>query len=358
MENMQPINSINCPRFWSKALARVSLPVLFLALTVTINTEEVWWGSSYEKLSTGRPVTPKTNVHGKLAKAVIPVAGLGTRMLPFTKELPKEMLPVYAKCNSDHVAVKPIVQMIFEQLYNTGFRDFCFIVGRGKRVIEDHFSVNHSLKNLVPGKVSETADIDMFYEKIEHSRISWINQVRPKGFGHAVLLSEYFSSHDDFLVHAGDVSIFSFDKTTILERVRNFYHDYDMDVALVVKGITNIQSLKQHGVIVPGLKCGEGFTVKGVVEKPANPPSNLAIMPIYIFKPRIFEALKRTPVDGHKELQLTDAIQTVIDNGGNVCALMMTDDDIRLDIGTPENYLESVLLSYSSQMHLAEEDKN
>ncbi len=298
----------------------------------------------------GRPVTSKTNVRGKLARAVIPAAGLGTRMLPFTKELPKEMLPIYAKCNSHHVAVKPIVQMIFEQLYDTGFRDFCFIVGRGKRAIEDHFSVNHSLKNLVPGKVSEVTDIDMFYEKVEHSRISWINQVRPQGFGHAVLLSEYFSSHDDFLVHAGDVSIFSSDKTMVLERVRNFYHDYDMDVALVAKGITNVQSLKQHGVIVPGLKYGDGFRVKGVVEKPANPPSNLAIMPIYIFKPTIFEALKRTPVDGRKELQLTDAIQTVIDNGGNVCALMMRDDDIRLDIGTPENYLESVVLSYSSQI--------
>jgi UTP--glucose-1-phosphate uridylyltransferase len=311
-----------------------------------LNTEEVWW-RSYEKPSTGSHVTSKTNVRAKLAKAVIPVAGLGTRMLPFTKELPKEMLPIYAKCNSDHVAVKPIVQMIFEQLYDTGFRDFCFIVGRGKRTIEDHFSVNHSLKNLVPGKISETADIDMFYEKVERSRISWINQVRPQGFGHAVLLSEYSESDDDFLVHAGDVSIFSPDKPTVLERVRNFYHDYDMDVALVVKRLTNIQSLKQHGVIVPGLKYGDGFRVEGVVEKPADPPSNLDIMPIYIYKHIIFEALKRTPVDRRKELQLTDAIQTVIDNGGNVCALTMRNDDIRFDIGTPENYLESLVLSYS-----------
>jgi UTP--glucose-1-phosphate uridylyltransferase len=357
MENMKSINPISCPRFWSKALASVFLSLLFLALTATIdtglNTEEIWRGS-YERLK-GRPARSKRNVHSELAKAVIPVAGLGTRMLPFTKELPKEMLPIYAKCNSDHVAVKPIVQVIFEQLYDTGFREFCFIVGRGKRVIEDHFSVNHSLKNLVPGKAFETADINTFYEKVDHSRISWINQARPEGFGHAVLLSEYFSGHSDFLVHAGDVSIFSPDKTTILGRVRNFYGDYDMDIVLVVKGISNIQSLKQHGVIVPGLKYGDGFRVKGVIEKPANPPSNLAIMPIYIFKPTIFEALERTPVDGRKELQLTDAIQTVIDNGGNVCALMMREDDIRLDIGTPENYLESVLLSYSSQIHLAVE---
>src|ERR671918_1570717 len=101
----------------------------------------------------------KMNVNGKLAKAVIPVAGLGTRMLPFTKELPKEMLPVYAKCKSDHIAVKPIVQMIFEQLYDVGFREFCFIVGRGKRVIEDHFTINDSLRNLSHGNLSKTTDI-------------------------------------------------------------------------------------------------------------------------------------------------------------------------------------------------------
>jgi UTP--glucose-1-phosphate uridylyltransferase len=289
-----------------------------------------------------------SNLDTKLGKAVIPVAGLGTRMLPFTKEQPKEMLPIYSKSNSDHVAIKPIVQMIFEQLYDVGFREFCFIVGRGKRVIEDHFTINDSLRNLSHGNLSKTTDIDIFYEKIECSRIAWINQVRPKGFGHAVLLSEYFSSSDkDFLVHAGDVSIFSLHKTTILERLGNFYNSNDMDVALVVKKITNHELLKQHGVIILGMKYKDGFMVRGVVEKPTDPPSNLAIMPLYIFKAKIYEALKRTTIDCRGELQLTDAIQTIIENGGIVGALMMRDDDIRLDIGTPENYLEALTLSYN-----------
>jgi len=162
-----------------------------------------------------------------------------------------------------------------------------------------------------------------------------------------VLMSEYFSSLDeDFLVHAGDVSIFSLHKTSILERLRNFYDTNDLDVALVVKKITNNELLKQHGVIILGLKCREGFMVGGVVEKPTEPPSNLAIMPVYIFKAKIFEALKRTTFDCRGELQLADAIQTIIENGGNVGALMMRGDDIRLDIGTPENYLEALTLSY------------
>jgi UTP--glucose-1-phosphate uridylyltransferase len=269
-------------------------------------------------------------------------------MLPFTKEQPKEMLPVYSKCNSDHVVIKPIVQLIFEQLYNVGFRDFCFIVGRGKRVIEDHFTINHSLRNLVRREISKTTDIDAFYDKVKHSRIAWINQVRPQGFGHAVLLSEYFSSDEDFLVHAGDVSVFSLHKATILDRIRKFYQTHDFDIALVVKKITNTELLKQHGVvIVSGQEnYGEGLRVTRVVEKPLNPPSSLAIMPIYLFKPSIFEALKRTSTDRKGELQLTDAIQTVIDNGGNVGALALKNDDIRLDIGTPENYLEALVSSH------------
>jgi UTP--glucose-1-phosphate uridylyltransferase len=289
----------------------------------------------------------KRTTKSKLTKAIIPVAGLGTRMLPFTKEQPKEMLPVYSKCNSDQVVIKPIVQLIFEQLYDVGFRDFCFIVGRGKRVIEDHFTVNHSLRNLVRRDISKTTDIDAFYDKVNHSRIAWINQVHPQGFGHAVLLSEYFSNDEDFLVHAGDVSIFSSHKATILDRARRFYQTHDIDIALVVKKITDIELLKQHGVVVPGQEnYGDGFRISRVEEKPLNPPSDLAIMPIYLFKPSIFEALKRTSTDSKGELQLTDAIQTVIENGGNVGALTMKNDDIRLDIGTPDNYLEALMSSH------------
>ncbi len=288
----------------------------------------------------------KTQAKGRLSKAVIPVAGRGTRMLAFTKEQPKEMLPIYSRSPTGHICVEPIVQMIFEQLFDAGFRDFCFIVGRGKRVIEDHFTINYSLLDLAENGLSKTSGIDDFYNKVEHSRIAWVNQIRPEGFGHAVFLSEPFSNNNEFLVHAGDVSIISLCEKGVLDRIRNFYYSNDLDVALVVKRIDDIGSLKQHGVVVPDTKYKEGFAVKRVIEKPTVPPSNLAIMPIYIFKPIIFEALRQTSIDGRGELQLTDAVQNVIENGGNVGALIMTEDDVRLDIGTPETYLHALNDSY------------
>ncbi len=281
-----------------------------------------------------------------LSKVVIPAAGLGTRMLPFTKEQPKELLPIYSVTPAGQICVKPTVQMIFEQLYDVGFRDFCFIVGREKRAIQDHFTINHSLLELTDISSSKTSGIDDFYEKVEQSRIAWIDQIRPEGFGHAVFLSQPFLNSNEFLVHAGDVSIISLRKKNVLDRIKRFYYSNDLDIALVVKRIDDLGSLKQHGIVLPDTKYRDGFRVKRVIEKPTVPPSNLAIMPIYIFKPIIFEALRQTSSDQKGELQLTDAIQTVIKNGGNVGALMLEEDDIRLDIGTPESYLHALTHSY------------
>jgi UTP--glucose-1-phosphate uridylyltransferase len=287
-------------------------------------------------------------VRRKLRKTVIPVAGLGTRMLPFTKEQPKEMLPVYANGIDNAITIEPIVQLIFGQLYNAAFREFCFIVGRGKRVIEDHFTINYTLKQLVSGKISQTNALDEFYREVESSKIFWINQGAPRGFGHAVLLSESLVGDDDeFLVHAGDVSIVSVhDNEKLLGRVKTFHSDNDFDVTLVVRKINDIATLRQHGIVTPGPLARKGFEVKQVIEKPCDPPSNFAIMPVYVFKTVIFEALKRTDIDKRGELQLTDAIQTIINDGGTVGALEMNEEEIWLDIGTPRTYMEALNLSY------------
>ncbi len=278
----------------------------------------------------------------ELDKAVLPVAGRGTRMLPFTKEQPKEMLPVYAR---DHtgIAIKPIVQIIFEQLYDVGFREFCFIVGRGKRVIEDHFTVNYS--------ISDAYDkiLRRFYRKVENSRLAWVNQPRPMGFGHAVLQAESFCGNSAFLVHAGDVSIFGNQRMPILERMKRFYYDNDPDVTIASKRITNLQVLRQHGIVLSYAISSEksgGFGVKQVFEKPKKPPSDLAIMPMYIFKPSIFKALRKTGPDRSGELQLTDAIQYIIDKGGYVATVPLRDDEIRIDVGTPDSYLYGLTSSY------------
>ena len=139
-------------------------------------------------------------------KAIIPVAGLGTRMLPATKEQPKEMLPVFDK-GAGKVLVKPFVQRVFEELFRAGFRDFFFIVGRGKRSIENHFSVDEGFVEYLRlrNKMDLAEELKEFYSMVSASRITWINQHKPLGFGHAVLQAEsVIGLGDVILVHAGD----------------------------------------------------------------------------------------------------------------------------------------------------------
>src|SRR5690554_484512 len=123
-------------------------------------------------------------------KVVIPAAGLGTRLYPATKVQPKEMLPIFATASNGNMSVKPLVQLVFQELHKAGLKEFCFIVGRGKRNIEDHFTPDiDCIKNLTDkGKNGLANDLDDFYEKLRTSTIVWINQPEPKGFGNAVLM--------------------------------------------------------------------------------------------------------------------------------------------------------------------------
>jgi len=116
-----------------------------------------------------------------IRKAVIPAAGLGTRLLSATKELPKEMLPIFYRDSNGEIYLKPMLQVLFEQLYKFGFREFCFIVGRGKRAVEDHFTPDYSFLDLLEkkGKEKFVKSLKEFYSMIEKSTIVWINQPEP-----------------------------------------------------------------------------------------------------------------------------------------------------------------------------------
>lgn len=285
-------------------------------------------------------------------KIIIPAAGLGTRMLPFTKEQPKEMLPIYYKGINGEIFAKPIIQCIFEQMFEIGIRNFCFIIGRSKRIIEDHFTIDHTFLKLLKRKGAKIYydELKAFYKMIEQSNIYWINQHTPKGFGHAVLLGESFIGNDSFITHAGDVCIFS-KVVHPLQRMLELYNKCynEVDAILLTKRIKDVDLLKQHGIIIPDNKARISDTysdniilVKDLVEKPEKPPSEFAIMPIYIFKPIIFRMLREINVDRRGELQLTDAIQRLVNQGGNVYALIMPDNDIRIDVGMPSIYAQSL----------------
>ena len=277
-------------------------------------------------------------------KVIIPAAGLGTRLYPATKEQPKEMLPIFSKTADGDMTVKPVVQLVFEQLHDAGLREFCYIVGRGKRGIEDHFTPDaHCIRTLEGmGKNGLASDLEGFYGKLESSTIMWVNQPEAKGFGNAVLLAQPFVQNESCLVHAGDSCIISESMDHIKKLLEAFEH-FNADATFLV---LEIENPKQYG-IVEGEEIEKGIIkVKSVVEKPEKPKTNWAIMAVYIFHPIIFKALEATKPGKNGEIQLTDAIQKLVDWGLKVYAVKLDKSYAHLDIGSPERYWEALELSY------------
>jgi len=279
-----------------------------------------------------------------IRKVVIPAAGLGTRLFPATKEQPKEMLPIFSTTKNWDLAVKPVVQMVFEQIYDAGLREFCYVVGRGKRGIEDHFTPDvECIRNLeVMGKNGQATDLERFYEKLATSTIMWVNQPEPKGFGNAVLMAQPFVQNEHCLVHAGDSFIISKDMDYI-KKLLAAYERFKADAAFIV---LEIENPRQYGII-EGDEVDNGvFKVKAAMEKPEKPPTNLAIMAMYVFHPVIFKALEATQPGKKGEVQLTDAIQKLIDWGLSVYAVKLDKNYAHLDVGSPERYWDALSLSY------------
>jgi len=281
-----------------------------------------------------------------IRKVIIPAAGLGTRLFPATKEQPKEMLPIFTKTAHNDMVVKPVVQLVFEQLYDAGLREFCYVVGRGKRGIEDHFTPDaHCIRTLEGmGKNGQASDLELFYEKLETSTTMWVNQPEPKGFGNAVLTAQPFVQNESCLVHAGDSCIISKDMD-YLKKLLEAFERFNADAAFLV---LEIENPKQYG-IVEGNEVEPGIIkVKSVVEKPEKPKTNWAIMAMYVFHPIIFKALETTEPGKNGEVQLTDAIQKLIDWGLKVYAVKLDKSYAHMDIGSPERYWEALELSYQN----------
>lgn len=278
-----------------------------------------------------------------IKKAVLPAAGLGIRMLSATKEQPKEMLPVFSRTANGTLALKPLLQLVFEQLFTFGIDEFCFIVGREKRAIEDHFTPDFDyLNNLsLKGKSQHADALSSFYEMIDRSTIVWMNQNRPLGFGDAVSRAKPFVKDEPFLVHAGDTYVISKGNS----HLRRLLEHYEGEKADAMLTLHEVEDPRQFGVAVVE-QVDSAFRVKEVVEKPDHPKTKFAIAPIYAFKPSIFQALESVGPGKGGEIQLTDGIQELIRGGRKVGAVMLEKADLRLDIGTPENYWDAQRLSH------------
>jgi len=268
-------------------------------------------------------------------KIVIPAGGLGTRLLPVTKEIPKEMMPLFLQGGNGEIIVKPLIQIIFEKFYNFGLREYCIIVGKQKRTIEDHFLPNREFLKNFQKKSRFRMDLEKFYSMLDKSKIFWMNQPKPLGFGDAVKHAESFVGNDDFLVTAGDTLLPTGDK--IIKKLLKAKLEGENDAILLLKKVSDP---RRFGVAVVERKDSE-LQVVNVEEKPKNPKSNFSIVALYRFKPSIFKALKEVK-NNKKELQLTSGIQKLIDWGGNISAIELNQKDDVIDIGTGDSYLNTI----------------
>lgn len=232
----------------------------------------------------------------KVRKAIIPAAGLGTRFLPATKAMPKEMLPIVDK---------PTIQYIVEEAVASGIEDIIIVTGKGKRAIEDHFDNSFELEQ----NLLEKGKLDLLNEVRKSSRmvdIHYIRQKEPKGLGHAIWCARKFIGDEPFAVLLGD-DIVQADKPCLKQMIEQ----YDRYRASVI-GVQRVpeNEVSRYG-IVDGKEIHERFySVTNLVEKPKkeDAPSNVAIMGRYILSPRIFDILDKLKPGAGGEIQLTDAI--------------------------------------------------
>ena len=209
-------------------------------------------------------------------------------------------------------------------------------------MIQDHFAPDREfVKRLgALGKPGQALQLEAFYTKLDDSNIVWVDQPEPRGFGDAIMRTESLVAGDPFLVHAGDDYILSGRRPLPL-RLVEAHSVGGAEATLTVKRMDNP---RQYGVAEVS---GRGiFDVSRVEEKPPHPKSKFAIMAVYIFTNVIFDALKITQPGVGGEVQLTDAIQELIKSGNKVQAVNLTKDDVRLDIGTPEKFWETLEFAY------------
>ena len=281
-----------------------------------------------------------------MIKAVITAAGKGERLLPMTKEIPKEMMPLMCKLKNQSL-VMPLLQLIFEQLYDSYIKNFCMIVGRTKRSIEDHFSSDYDF--LRDSNSKNNHALRNFYKKIDNSEIVWINQNIQKGFGHAVKLARNYIGNDNFMVHAGDVTILNYKIHPIIQMLKIEKEFPDTSAILLLK---KVEDPRRYGVAVVSSITKSVYDVLEVEEKPMKPKSNYALMPIYFFKPEIFDCLDEIGIGKNNELQLTDAIQKLIEKNKKVRAIMLAANEKEIDVGTFDSYLYSQKIISKMTLHM------
>jgi len=269
----------------------------------------------------------------KIEKAVIPVAGLGTRLLPATKSQPKEMLPV---------GRKPVVQYVVEEIINADISQILFITGRKKTAIEDHFDADPELikKLKESGKFSLLNDLE--YEK-DVSGFYYIRQSVQAGLADAIRLARNFVGKQPFIVALGDSIIRSSDNSNLLKRMVDVHLKTKSDCTIAVEEVPENDVYKYGIIELKDRGTSNVCEVKDLIEKPeiGKAKSNLAIAARYVFNPVIFDFIDKTMPDDGGELQLTDSIRLMIKRDYKVHCVKLNEGEKRYDIGNFESYFKA-----------------
>ena len=222
------------------------------------------------------------------------------------------------------------------------FRDYCFVVGRKKRSIKDHFTPDKMyLKDL---EENYKKMMNKFYQKLGKSHLVWINQNKPLGFGDAVKHAEKYVGNEDFIMHAGDFTILSKNKNhPVLRLIKTAKNNPDAKAILLCK---KVKDSKRYGVPTILKSSNKLLIVKEVIEKPIKPKSQYGILALYYFKPDIFSSLKKIKPGKGNEFQLTDGIQNLLDNGKKVLAITLEGNEDEIDVGTVDSYKKTMELCY------------
>lgn len=261
-------------------------------------------------------------------KAVFPVAGMGTRFLPATKAVPKEMLPVVDK---------PVIQYAVEEAREAGIEQFVFVTGRGKHVIEDHFDHAYELESLLEAR-DKTAELNSLLELLPLTgSVGFIRQQQPLGLGHAVWCARHFVGNEPFAVLLPDDLMVG--APGALSQMIRAYDQVGGGIIVAAEEKTR-EETKRYGVVDPGTVKGNATEVKGVVEKPdpAKAPSNLCIIGRYILQPQIFAELDRQERGAGNEIQLTDSMAKMI---GRMPFHAVKTDCARFDCGDKVGFLHA-----------------
>jgi UTP--glucose-1-phosphate uridylyltransferase len=267
-----------------------------------------------------------------IRSAIVPVAGLGTRLLPATKSQPKEMLPV---------ARKPIVQYVVEELASNGVDQVLFVTGRNKTSIENHFDSDPELLRALNSTNKHDLIEELAFEELK-AKFFYTRQRFQKGLGDAILCGENFAGEEPFVVGLGD-SILGLNATSrTVSRMMELFEERHASCVIAVEEVPPEQT-SHYGIIQPADFEGDSIRVANLVEKPrpSEAPSRLAIAGRYVFSPLIFDMIRRVAPDSRGEIQLTNAIQLMCEEGRRVLALKLAPGERRYDIGNFPSYFET-----------------